>query len=68
MQHHPRPWYLPWGVPMQKMMAVHYHPGSLQPFPQLILTRLPAAPLTALGGGFGTQPALRQPREVSYAL
>lgn len=62
MQHHPRPWYLPWGVPMQKMMAVHYHPGSLQPFPQIILTRLPPTPLATLGS-FGTQPSIRQPRE-----
>lgn len=27
MQHHPGSWYLPWGVPLQKMLAVPMHPG-----------------------------------------
>lgn len=63
MQQHPRPWYLPWGMPVQKVMAVHYHPGTLQPFPQIVLTRLPTAPLAPLGG-FGTQSTVRQYIEV----
>lgn len=36
MQHHPGSWYLPWGVPLQKMMAVPLHPaavGYAQPQP-----------------------------------
>lgn len=26
--HHPGSWYLPWGVPLQKMLAVPMHPGA----------------------------------------
>lgn len=29
MQHHPGSWYIPWGVPLQKMLAVPFnHPGA----------------------------------------
>lgn len=28
MQHHPGSWYIPWGVPLQKMLAVPMHPGA----------------------------------------
>lgn len=61
---HPGSWYLPWGVPLQKMVAVPIHPG-LQQFnhPALVqpamLAGLPA-PLTPLRT-FVTQPAMRQP-------
>lgn len=27
--HHPGSWYLPWGVPLQKMLAVPMHPGAV---------------------------------------
>lgn len=29
MQHHPGSWYLPWGVPLQKMLAVPLHPAAV---------------------------------------
>lgn len=29
MQHHPGSWYMPWGVPLQKMMAVPLHHPSV---------------------------------------
>ena len=28
MQHHPGSWYIPWGVPLQKMMAVPFNPAT----------------------------------------
>lgn len=28
MQHHPGSWYIPWGVPLQKMLAVPMHPTA----------------------------------------
>lgn len=28
MQHHPGSWYIPWGVPLQKMMAVPFNPAA----------------------------------------
>ncbi|CAO1314351.1 unnamed protein product [Diamesa serratosioi] len=28
MQHHPGSWYIPWGVPLQKMMAVPFNPAN----------------------------------------
>jgi hypothetical protein len=28
MQHHPGSWYIPWGMPLQKMMAVPFHPAA----------------------------------------
>ncbi|GLV42476.1 RluA pseudouridine synthase 1 [Carabus blaptoides fortunei] len=68
MQHHPGSWYLPWGVPLQKMVAVPIHPGG--PLQQLhhpalmqsaMLAGLPA-PLTPLRT-FITQPAMRQPSQ-----
>lgn len=33
MQHHPGSWYIPWGVPLQKMLAVPFNPapGGYQP-------------------------------------
>lgn len=32
MQHHPGSWYLgPWGVPLQKMLAVPFNPAGYQP-------------------------------------
>lgn len=64
MQHHPGSWYLPWGVPLQKMVAVPIHPTGpihLQPPGvqlQPMLTGLPA-PLATLRT-FVTQPNLRQ--------
>jgi hypothetical protein len=66
MQHHPGSWYLPWGVPLQKMVAVPIHPAGplhLQPpamHVQPMLTGLPA-PLATLRT-FVTQPAMRQPQ------
>lgn len=68
MQHHPGSWYLPWGVPLQKMVAVPIHPAAgLQQFnhPALVqpamLAGLPA-PLTSLRT-FVTQPTMRQPTQ-----
>lgn len=64
MQHHPGSWYLPWGVPLQKMVAVPIHPGGplhLQPpamHVQPMLTGLPA-PLATLRT-FVAQPTIRQ--------
>ncbi|XP_019867757.2 pseudouridylate synthase RPUSD2 isoform X2 [Aethina tumida] len=64
MQHHPGSWYLPWGVPLQKMVAVPIHPTGhlhLQPpamHVQPMLTGLPA-PLATLRS-FVTQPTIRQ--------
>lgn len=69
---HPNTWYLPWGMPLQKMVAVPIHPAGhlhlqaptvhMQP----MLTGLPA-PLTTLRTYVATQPtAIRQPpRKVS---
>lgn len=66
MQHHPGQWYLPWGVPLQKMVAVPIHPATqLQQLhhPALVqpamLAGLPS-PLTPLRT-YITQPAIRQP-------
>jgi len=28
MQHHPGSWYIPWGVPLQKMLAVPFNPAA----------------------------------------
>ena len=28
MQHHPGSWYIPWGVPLQKMMSVPFNPAA----------------------------------------
>lgn len=65
MQHHPGTWYLPWGVPLQKMVAVPIHPAGplhhLQPpavHVQPMLTGLPA-PLATLRS-FVPQPSVRQ--------
>lgn len=66
MQHHPGSWYLPWGVPLQKMVAVPiHHPSPLQlqhpaVHVQPMLTSIPA-PLTTLRT-FVTQPSIRQPQ------
>ncbi|XP_065163302.1 uncharacterized protein [Atheta coriaria] len=67
MQHHPGSWYLPWGVPLQKMVAVPiHHPGGplhLQPpavHVQPMLAGLPA-PLATLRT-FVAQPTMRQPQ------
>lgn len=39
MQHHPGSWYLgPWGVPLQKMLAVPFNPAGYQPPPQMTAT------------------------------
>ncbi|KAF7286885.1 hypothetical protein GWI33_003455 [Rhynchophorus ferrugineus] len=68
MQHHPGTWYLPWGVPLQKMVAVPIHPAGtlhLQPpavHMQPMLAGLPA-PLATLRTFVATQPtAIRQPQ------
>lgn len=73
MQHHPGSWYLPWGVPLQKMVAVPIHPAAgLQQLhhPALVqpamLAGLPA-PLTPLRT-FVTQPAMRQPTQRKVPL
>ncbi|XP_023309919.1 RNA pseudouridylate synthase domain-containing protein 2 isoform X2 [Anoplophora glabripennis] len=66
MQHHPGSWYLPWGVPLQKMVAVPIHPAGhlhLQPpamHVQPMLAGLPT-PLATLRT-FVTQPTMRQPQ------
>ncbi|KAK9704486.1 hypothetical protein QE152_g27851 [Popillia japonica] len=67
MQHHPGTWYLPWGVPLQKMVAVPIHPaGALHHLQapavhvQPMLTGLPA-PLATLRT-FVPQPSIRQPQ------
>ncbi|KAF5270525.1 hypothetical protein FQR65_LT17837 [Abscondita terminalis] len=63
---HPGSWYLPWGVPLQKMVAVPIHPPGalhLQHPPvhvQPVLAGLPA-PLTTLRS-YVTQPSIRQPQ------
>ncbi|KAK4879901.1 hypothetical protein RN001_008047 [Aquatica leii] len=63
---HPGSWYLPWGVPLQKMVAVPIHPaGALHlqhpsVHVQPVLAGLPA-PLTTLGS-YVTQPTIRQPQ------
>ncbi|XP_066143649.1 pseudouridylate synthase RPUSD2-like isoform X1 [Euwallacea fornicatus] len=64
---HPGTWYLPWGMPLQKMVAVPIHPAGhlhLQApamHVQHMLAGLPA-PLTALRTFVTTQPsAMRQP-------
>lgn len=66
MQHHPGSWYLPWGVPLQKMVAVPIHPAGLQQLHhpalmQPMLAGLPA-PLTPLRT-FVTQQPIRQPAQ-----
>lgn len=63
---HPGSWYLPWGVPLQKMVAVPIHPGLQQlHHPALVqpamLAGLPA-PLTPLRT-FVTQQPIRQPTQ-----
>nr|XP_022916743.1 uncharacterized protein C18B11.02c-like isoform X2 [Onthophagus taurus] len=65
MQHHPGTWYLPWGVPLQKMVAVPIHPAGAMHLQapvhvQPMLTGLPA-PLASLRT-FVPQPGLRQPQ------
>lgn len=67
MQHHPGSWYLPWGVPLQKMVAVPIHPAGtlhLQPptavHMQPMLAGLPA-PLAPLRT-FVSQAGMRQPQ------
>ncbi|ENN77166.1 hypothetical protein D910_04147 [Dendroctonus ponderosae] len=65
---HSGTWYLPWGMPLQKMVAVPIHPSGhlhlqtptvhMQP----MLTGLPA-PLATLRTFVATQPnAMRQPQ------
>lgn len=71
MQHHPGSWYLPWGVPLQKMVAVPIHPSPLQlqhpaVHVQPMLTTLPT-PLTTLRT-FVSQPSVRQPQRKVFWL
>lgn len=35
MQHHPGSWYIPWGVPLQKMLAVPFNPAAAGYQPQI---------------------------------
>lgn len=65
---HPNTWYLPWGMPLQKMVAVpihaagHLHLQAPTVHMQPMLTGLPA-PLTTLRTYVATQPtAIRQPQ------
>ncbi|KAL1513456.1 hypothetical protein ABEB36_002864 [Hypothenemus hampei] len=64
---HPNTWYLPWGMPLQKMVAVPIHPtGHLHlqtpaVHMQPMLAGLPA-PLTTLRTFVSQPTAIRQPQ------
>lgn len=47
MQHHPGSWYLgPWGVPLQKMLAVPFNPAGYQPQIAAVAQQSQTAPQT----------------------
>ncbi|XP_074025417.1 pseudouridylate synthase RPUSD2 isoform X3 [Leptinotarsa decemlineata] len=67
MQHHPGSWYLPWGVPFQKMVALpipatHLHMQTPTMHVQAMLGGLPT-PLATLRT-FMTQPTQQQQRKI----
>lgn len=45
MQHHPGSWYIPWGVPLQKMLAVPFNPAAAAGYqPQIAPAAVQQAP------------------------
>ncbi|XP_072378716.1 pseudouridylate synthase RPUSD2-like isoform X3 [Diabrotica undecimpunctata] len=73
MQHHPGSWYLPWGVPLQKMVAVPI-PAAAAAAAGPLHMQTPTVHLQAMLGGlptplatlrtFMTQPAQPQARKI----